>query len=93
MPSDRKHYRDYRDVRGDGRIILYRRADTVSLNWSARLKIPGHTGDVVKSSKTCDDFKARRFAEHLFYQLEGRAYRERKSAEEAFRAELKQLGC
>jgi integrase len=75
MPSDRKHYRDYRDVRGDGRIILYRRADTVSLNWSARLKIPGHTGYVVKSSKTCDDFEARRFAEDLFYQLEGRAYR------------------
>jgi integrase len=75
MSSNHKHYRDYRDVRGDGRIVLYRRADTVSLAWSARLKIPGHTGYVVKSSKTSDDFQARRFAEDLFYQLEGRAYR------------------
>jgi hypothetical protein len=39
------------------------------------LKIPGTTGFVVKSSKTSDDFEARRFAEDLYYQLEGRARR------------------
>jgi hypothetical protein len=30
---------------------------------------------VVKSAKTADDFEARRFAEHLYYQLEGGAHR------------------
>jgi hypothetical protein len=30
---------------------------------------------VVKSAKTNDDFEARRFAEDLYYQLEGRARR------------------
>jgi integrase len=75
MAEKHIHYRDYRDIRGDGRIILYRRADTQSPNWSARLKIPNTVGYVVKSTKTSDDFEARRFAEDLYYQLEGRARR------------------
>src|SRR6476646_4908401 len=75
MAEKHTHYRDYRDIRGDGRIILYRRADILSLNWSARLKIPNTVGYIVKSTKTADDFEARRFAEDLYYQLEGRARR------------------
>ena len=75
MSSTHVHYRDYRDLRGDGRIILYRRADTGSANWWVRLKIPGNTRYITKSSKSSDDFEARRFAEDLYYQLEGRAYR------------------
>ena len=75
MAEKHIHYRDYRDIRGDGRIILYRRADIQSANWSARLKIPNTVGYVVKSTKTSDDFEARRFAEELYYQLEGRARR------------------
>jgi integrase len=75
MAENHSHYRDYRDVRGDGRIVLYRRADHQSLNWTVRLKIPNATGFVVKSAKTADDFEARRFAEDLYYQLEGRARR------------------
>ena len=75
MAGNHTHYRNYRDVRGDGRIILYRRADIQSLNWSARLKIPNTVGYVVKSTKTSDDFEARRFAEELYYQLEGRVRR------------------
>jgi integrase len=75
MAEKHTHYRDYRDIRGDGRIILYRRADIQSLNWSARLKIPNTVGYIVKSTKTADDFEARRFAEDLYYQLEGRARR------------------
>ena len=75
MAENHTHYRNYRDVRGDGRIILYRRADIQSLNWSARLKIPNTVGYVVKSTKTSDDFEARRFAEELYYQLEGRVRR------------------
>ena len=75
MAENHIHYRDYRDLRGDGRIILYRRADNQGLNWSVRLKIPSTVGYVVKSAKTSDDFEARRFAEDLYYQLEGRARR------------------
>src|ERR1035437_1121209 len=75
MAEKHTHYRDYRDIRGDGRIILYRRADIQSQNWTARLKIPNTVGYVVKSTKTTDDFEARRFAEELYYQLEGRARR------------------
>jgi hypothetical protein len=75
MAEKHTHYRDYRDIRGDGRIILYRRADIQSPNWTARLKIPNTVGYVVKSTKTPDDFEARRFAEELYYQLEGRARR------------------
>ncbi len=75
MSNNHAHYRDYRDVRGDGRIVLYRRMDHKSPNWSVRLKIPNTTGYVVKSTKTADDFEARRFAEELYYQLEGRARR------------------
>jgi hypothetical protein len=75
MAEKHTHYRDYRDVRGDGRIVLYRRADTESPNWTARLKIPDTVGYVVKSTKTSDDFEARRFAEDLYFQLEGRARR------------------
>ena len=51
MAENHTHYRDYRDVRGDGRIILYRRADNQGLNWSVRLKIPNTVGYVVKSAK------------------------------------------
>ena len=75
MDENYTHYRDYRDLRGDGRIILYRRADNQGLNWSVRLKIPSTVGYVVKSAKTPDDFEARRFAEDLYFQLEGRARR------------------
>ena len=75
MTDEHKHYRDYRDIRGDGRLVLYRRADHKSNNWTVRLKIPGTSGFVVKSAKTTDDYEARRFAEELFYKLEGRSRR------------------
>jgi integrase len=39
------------------------------------LKIPDTEGFVVKSTKTTNDFEARRFAEDLYYQLEGKARR------------------
>jgi integrase len=75
MSSSHSHYRDYKDVRGDGRVILYRRADTRSNNWWVRLKVAGHPGYVTKSSKSTDDYEARRFAEDFYYQLEGKARR------------------
>jgi len=62
---------EYIDVRGDGRIVLYVRHN----RWTTRLKIPGNKGYVVKATKTNDLFEARRVAEDLFYELEGRARR------------------
>ena len=38
--------------------------------WTGRLKIPIH-----QVAKTTDDFEARRFAEDLYYRLEGKARR------------------
>ena len=75
MPKSHSHYQDYVDLRGDGRIVLYKRADHQNPKWTARLSIPTVQGFVVKSTKTTDDFEARRFAEELYYQLEGKARR------------------
>ena len=74
MP-DHSHYKDYTDLRGDGRIILYKRQDHDNPNWTARIKIPGATGYVVRSTKTSRDDEARRFGEDLYYELEGRVRR------------------
>ncbi len=75
MPKTLSHYRDYLDLRGDGRIVLYKRADHQNPKWTVRLKIPETEGFVVKSSKTTNDYEARRFAEDLYYKLEGKARR------------------
>jgi integrase len=75
LPKPHTHYLDYVDLRGDGRIVLYKRADHRNPKWTARLSIPTVSGFVVKSTKTTDDFEARRFAEELYYQLEGKARR------------------
>ncbi|MBT1516842.1 hypothetical protein KIP88_41300 [Bradyrhizobium sp. SRL28] len=63
------------DLRGDGRVVLYKRADRQNPKWTVRLKIPETDGFVVKSTKTTNDFEARRFAEDLYYRLEGKARR------------------
>jgi integrase len=73
LTESHSHYLYYLDLRSDGRIVLYKRADHQNPKWSVRLKIPGTKGFVVKSAKT--DYEARRFAEDLYYQLEGRARR------------------
>ena len=78
MTQNHSHYLDYLDLRSDGRIVLYKRADHHDPKWTVRLKIPGAKGFLVKSAKTKDDFEARRFAEDLYYQLEGRARRGRR---------------
>jgi integrase len=75
LPKSHSHYQDYVDLRGDGRIVLYKRADHQNPKWTARLSIPTVSGFVVKSTKTTDDFEARRFAQELYYQLEGKARR------------------
>lgn len=55
--------------------MLYRKAGHENPKSTVRLKIPTVGGFVVKSTKTTDDFKARRFAEDLYYRLEGQARR------------------
>ncbi|MEO8321732.1 MAG: tyrosine-type recombinase/integrase [Bradyrhizobium sp.] len=75
MPKSHSHYKDFLDLRGDGRVVLYKRADHQNPKWTVRLKIPETDGFVVKSTKTTNDFEARRFAEDLYYRLEGKARR------------------
>jgi len=55
--------------------VLYKRADHQNPKWTSRPRIPTVSGFVVKSTKTTDDFEAGRFAEELYYQLEGKARR------------------
>jgi integrase len=75
LPKSHSHYKEFLDLRGDGRVVLYKRADHQNPKWTVRLKIPETDGFVVKSSKTTDNFEARRFAEDLYYRLEGKARR------------------
>ena len=75
MSRSHSHYKDFLDLRGDGRVVLYKRADHQNPKWTVRLKVPTTEGFVVKSTKTTDDFEARRFAEDLYYRLEGKARR------------------
>ena len=73
--SDPKHktYSEYIDLRGDGRIVMYLRSDhSVRPKWNVRLKIPGSTGYVVKSTRTSDFQEAKRFSEDLYYEMEGK---------------------
>ena len=85
LPKPHSHYKDFLDLRSDGRIVLYKRADHQNPKWTARLKIPTIEGFVVKSTKTTDDFEARRFAEDLYYRLEGKARRGEPINSPAFR--------
>jgi integrase len=73
--SNHKSYDDYQDLRGDGRIVLYKRKDHNKPRWNVRIKVPGKSGYVVKSCKTSDFYEARKFSEDLYYELEGRSRR------------------
>ena len=74
--NDHKSYDDYVDVRGDGRIVMYKRKDhSKRPKWNVRLKLPDTKGYVVKSTRTADFDEGRRFAEDLFFKLEGKVRR------------------
>ena len=73
--SDHKSYDDYLDLHGDGRIILYKRKKLGNQIWNTRLKIPQTKGYVIRSCRTTDEYAARRFAEDLYYELEGKSRR------------------
>jgi len=63
LSRSHSHYKDFLDLRGDGRVVLYKRADHQNPKWTVRLKIPNTSGFVVKSARTTNDNEARRFAE------------------------------
>ena len=42
------------DVRGDGRIILYKREGLKKPKWQARIRVPNATGYKVVTTKTAD---------------------------------------
>jgi hypothetical protein len=53
LPRAHSHYKDFLDLRGDGRVVLYKRADRQN---------PGSPAFVVKSAKTTNDHEAKRFS-------------------------------
>ena len=60
-------YQDSFDIR-DGRIMLYRRADTKRPIWYARLNVPGK-GYVIRSTKTVDRHTAAVLAEDMYDEI------------------------
>ncbi len=57
------------DLRGDGRITLYKREGLKNPKWQARIRVPGATGYKFVSTKTIKLRDAERFAENLYEEL------------------------
>lgn len=57
------------DVRGDGRIILYKRDGLKNPKWQARIRVPNATGYKIVTTKTNNLREAQRFAENLYEDL------------------------
>ena len=60
---------DQIDVKGDGRVVLYKREGLKNPVWQARLRIPNSTGYKIVSTKTDDLRAAERFALNLYEEL------------------------
>ena len=58
------------DLRGDGRIILYKREGLKNPKWQARIRVPGSSGYKIVSTKTTKLRDAERFAENLYDDLD-----------------------
>lgn len=59
----------YIDLRGDGRVVLYKREHLKNPKWQARISVPNATGYKVVSTKTADFEEAKRFALNLYEDL------------------------
>ena len=71
-----KTYKEYIDLRNDGKIVMYKRNDhNKKPKWNVRIKVPNTNGYVVKSTKTMDFNEGKRFSEDLYYELEGKVRR------------------
>ena len=57
------------DIRGDGRIILYKRDGLKMPKWQARIRVPNATGYKIVTTKTADVNEARVFAVNLYEKL------------------------
>jgi len=57
------------DVRGDGRVILYKREGLKNPKWQARIRVPNSDGYKIVTTKTADLREAERFALDLYEDL------------------------
>lgn len=57
------------DVRGDGRVILYKRPGLKNPKWQARIRVPNASGYKIVSTKTANLREAERFAFDLYEDL------------------------
>ncbi len=57
------------DVRGDGRVLLYKRSGLKNPKWQARIRVPNAVGYKVVSTKTADRREAERRALDLYEDL------------------------
>ena len=57
---------DYIDVKGDGRVVLYKREGMKKPIWQARIRVPNATGYKVVSTKTENLLQAQIFASNLY---------------------------
>ena len=57
------------DVRGDGRVILYKRPGLKNPKWQARIRVPNAAGYKIVTTKTANDREAERFALDLYESL------------------------
>ena len=59
---------EFIDLRGDGRVVLYKRPGLKKPKWQVRVRVPNATGYRIVSSKTSDWDEAKRFANELYEQ-------------------------
>jgi len=62
-------YAEQVDVRGDGRVVIYKRADLKNPKWQIRIRVPNSAGYKVVSAKTENQREAERFALDLYEDL------------------------
>ena len=62
-------YQEQIDLRGDGRILLYKREGLKNPKWQVRIRVPNATGYKIISTKTDNRRDAERFAENLYEDL------------------------
>lgn len=62
-------YEDKVDVRGDGRVLIYKRSGLKNPKYQARIRVPNATGYKVVSTKTEDRREAERVALNLYEEL------------------------
>ena len=57
------------DLRGDGRVILYKRSGLKDPVWQVRVRVPNSTGYKLVTTKTSDQREAERFALNYYEDL------------------------